>query len=279
MRAKAKPSNAPRSQAARKRPRPLSLAEQIFAIVTRSYVSSAKEFLPDEKQSKIRASLIEEYQHDKKTVIQSLSSITEPLVVFKQKILQLSIFRHIAVAAVSLLIVGAAGWVWHSLTSEMIELFDDHGQNALNRDIDAGDTDVSLRVLNQKRSIGEIKIEPGSRIRIVKATNGDMFRSELYFSGNSAEIRLRTKGRASVLIKNGPFNARVRVPESKGKEVHLRLSEEKIDGMPPANPTFSIEVLQGNVQIAEVDDADNILRFDKGEKAIFTETLPDRESL
>ena len=278
MRTKARSTDVPQT-ATRKKSMPLSLAEQIFAIVTKSYVSSAKEFLPNQKQANTRNKAIEAYQQDKKMAMQNLTWITEPIVSIKQKILQFSIFRHIAVAAVSLLIVGATVWVWHSLTSEMIELFDDHGQNALNRDIDAGDTDVSLRVLNRKRSIGEIKIEPGSRIRIVKATNSDMFRSELHFSGNSAEIRLRTKGKASVLIKNGPFHARVRVPESKDKEVRLRLSEEKIDGMPPANPTFSIEVIQGNVHIAEIDDAENILPFGKGEKAIFTETLPDRESL
>ena len=47
--------------------------------------------------------------------------------------------------------------------------------------------------------------------------------------------------------------------------------------MPVGEPKFSIEVIKGDVQIAEIDDDDNFEQYKAGEKAIFS--LSENESL
>lgn len=254
----------------------LSLGDELFAITTRNYTHPA-DLLPEAAAKK--AAAIRNFAELNSAAIAKLTPVTEAAKP-EGKLLtgffgsaRLTVLARAAV----LLVVLTSGFMLISYYGDdAIRIEDESGVNALNNEFGQSEKSVSLRVMRRRHKIGEITVGEGSKLRVVKASNGDAFRSEMAFKGNEADFKLKYKGKASVIVNNGPFKAKVRIPQGTGNDVHLRFKElGQLE--PVGEPKFSIEVIKGDVQIAEVDDDDDFEQYKAGEKAIFS--LSDSESL
>lgn len=251
----------------------LSVADQLFAITTRNNPAAA-ELLPA-----ARAAAVADFQVQQRAALAKLVPVTAPGLAPAGKILTggfsatLKIFSR---AAVFLLAVGTGILLVQHFADESISIEDELGKSALYNEFGTEEKSVSLHVMRRRKKIGEFTVAQGSKLRVDKASNGDAFRSEVAFAGTEADFKLKYKGKASVIVKNGPFKAKVHIPHGSDNDVHLRFKELGTP-MPVGEPRFSIEVIKGNVQIAEVDDDDDFEHYKEGEKAIFS--LGDSESL
>lgn len=250
----------------------ISLADQLFVAATAKYDHPEKEFLPPltAQRAAAIAAWRERYRQSPKSPAEK-----------KGKLLRGKFGRGVAArwgarAALFITAVTGAFFLFTHVLEDTIRIEDELGKSAMGSEFGAEGRPVQLRVMRKRHKIGEITLAHGSRLKVVKATNGDAFRSEMAFSGVEADFKLHYKGRASVIVKNGPFKAKVRIPPESNEGVHLKFREL---ASPPATkePQFAIEVIKGNVQIAEIDDGDEFEYYREGEKAIFT--YDDSESL
>jgi hypothetical protein len=264
-------------------PQILPLAEQLFAIATRSTADAASQFLP--KKSQVFGNAIRRFQSEHAARLAVLQAITvdepkkshllTPVVTAWRNI---TTKKYIATAAVMLIAVGSTVILLNPFAEDSILIEDESGHSALHNEFTANAKSLSLRVMRKRKKIGEITVAQGSRLRVVKASNGESFRSEMAFAGTEADFKLKYKGRASVIVNNGPFKAKVRMAQGGDHDIHLRFKEMG-SPRPVGEPQFEIEVIKGNVQIAEVDDENDFEQYKAGEKAIFSFTDSDSESL
>lgn len=270
------------------RPKPaqgkgLSMADQLFAISARRYQNAAAEFLPSD--SVAQAGAIAAYQANHATALQQLEPVTSVAAPQKGRLLSATFgrftaqttFKIISRAALFVVAIGAGLTLITFLGDDNIRIEDELGKSALNSEFGASEKPVSLHVMRKRKKIGEFTVAQGSKLRVVKASNGDAFRSEVAFAGTEADFKLKYKGKASVIVNNGPFKAKVRIAQGSENDVHLRFKEHG-NLLPVGEPKFSIEVIKGDVQIAEVDD-DDFEAYKAGEKAIFSLSPSDSESL
>lgn len=254
----------------------LNLGDELFAIATRNYTNPA-ELLPEAAAKK--AAAIRDFAQANYAAIAKLSPVTEAVKPEGKLLTGFFSFARrnvLARAAVLLVVLGSGFTLINYFGDDAIRIEDESGLNALNNEFGQNEKSVSLRVMRRRHKIGEITVGEGSKLKVVKATNGDTFRSEMAFKGNEADFKLKYKGKASVIVNNGPFKAKVRMPQGQDNDVHLRFKElGQLE--PMGEPKFSIEVIKGDVQIAEVDDDDDFEQYKAGEKAIFS--LSDSESL
>ena len=259
----------------------LSVADQLFAITTRKYPNAATEFLPAASQAKAEA--IAAYQAQNQAALAALDSAapSEPRKAGRLisatfgRLTAQTTFKIISRAALFVVAIGAGLTLISFLGDDNIRIEDELGKSALNSEFGTQEKPVSLRVMRKRKKIGEFTVAQGSKLRVVKATNDDAFRSEVAFAGTEADFKLKYKGKASVIVNNGPFKAKVKIPQGAENDVHLRFKELGTP-MPVGEPKFAIEVIKGDVQIAEVDD-DEFEHYKAGEKAVFS--LADSESL
>jgi hypothetical protein len=260
--------------------RGLSVANQLFAITTLKYPNAAAEFLPAGADQKA----IAQFQSENSEKLKSLvpATATEPakagrlLSMTFGRLTAQTTFKIMSRAALFVVAIGAGLTLISFLGDDTIRIEDELGKSAMGSEFGAHEKTVSLRVMRKRKKIGEFTVAQGSKLRVVKATNGDAFRSEVAFAGTEADFKLKYKGRASVIVNNGPFKAKVKIPQGAENDVHLRFREIG-NLMPVGEPKFSIEVIKGDVQIAEVDDDDEFEHYKAGEKAIFS--LAESESL
>lgn len=260
----------------------LSMAEQLFAITTRKTAGAAAEFLPSAPAAKIAA--IAAYQAEHRAALSQIESATVTEAPKQGRILSgtfarfttRTTFKILSRAALFVVAIGAGLTLISFLGDDSIRIEDELGKSALNNEFGTQEKAVLLRVMRKRNKIGEFTVAQGSKLRVVKATNGDSFRSEVAFAGTEADFKLKYKGKASVIVNNGPFKAKVRIPQGAENDVHLRFIELG-SPLPVGEPKFAIEVIKGDVQIAEVDDDDEFEQYKAGEKAIFS--LSDSESL
>ncbi len=257
------------------------MADQLFAITTHKYANAAAEFLP----SQAKADAIAEYQNENRARLTNLASVTHNKPVKARgrlvsatfgRLTAQTTFKIISRAALFVVAIGAGLTLISFLADDTIRIEDELGKSALNNEFGTHEKSVSLRVMRKRKKIGEFTVAQGSKLRVVKASNGDSFRSEVAFAGTEADFKLKYKGKASVIVNNGPFKAKVRIAQGPDNDVHLRFKELG-NLLPVGEPKFSIEVIKGDVQIAEVDDDDEFEQYKAGEKAIFS--LSDSESL
>lgn len=262
----------------------LSVADTLFAIASHKYPNSATEFLP--ASSARRHQAITMFQQQNAAKIAKLASITAEPVAKRVNLLR-GVFdrvtearhmKYFSRAALLLVAFGAGFTLLNFFGDDSIRIVDELGKSALNAEFGGNDNTVSLRMMRKRRKIGEITVGQGSKLRVVKTSNGDSFRSEVAFAGNEADFKLKYKGKASVIVNNGPFKAKVRITQGSENDVHLRFKELGAP-LPIGEPKFAIEVIKGDVQIAEVDDGDNFEQYKAGEKAVFTLSPIDTESL
>lgn len=243
----------------------LSLADKLFVAATRRYSNPEAEFLP--KLTNSRAAAIAAYRkeiHAKETLRRELSKAQGRAAAFSRKSSTAWLLR----AAVALVVVGAVFFIARPEVDDTIRIIDEKGKSALHNEFGSQKKPVSLRVMRKRKKIGEITIAQGSRIKLVEATNNDIFRSKMAFTGGEADFRLKYKGTASVVVNNGPFTAKVRIAQEPGNDVHLKFRET--DSVPDTlEPQFTIEVIKGHVQIAEVEDGD-FESYQAGEQAVFS---------
>lgn len=231
----------------------ITLGDQLFAITTRRYTNPG-DLLPESAAKK--ADAIREYASANSAAIAKLTPVTQPA---QQRGKQLTGFftsvrvTVLARAALLLVVLGSGLTLLNYLGDDTIRFEDERGLSALNGEFGHNEKTVSLRMMRKRHKIGEITVEQGTKFRIVKTKNKDSF-----------------------VINNGPFKAKVRIAQTKENDVHLRFRELG-NPMPIGEPQFSIEVIKGNVQIAEVDDDDDFEQYKAGEKAIFS--LSNSESL
>lgn len=262
----------------------LSVADTLFAITTRKYSQAAVDFLPESDAARVEA--ISAFQRENAPAIAGLQAVTseEPAkrsnIIFVQfrRMAESRYLKYGARAAMLLFLVGAGFVAVNLLGDDSIRIVDELGKSALNAEFGGADNPVSLQLMRKKKKIGEITVSQGSKLRVVKATNGESFRSEMAFAGNEADLKLKYKGKASFIVNNGPFKAKVRIAQSPDNDVHLRFKELG-SPMPVGEPKFAIEVIKGDVQIAEVDDGDNFEQYKAGEKAVFTLAPEDSEHM
>lgn len=260
----------------------LSMADQLFAITTRKYSQAAAEFLPEADRAK--AGAIAAYQAENRAALASLDNTVRPEPQKAGRLISATFgrltaqttFKIISRAALFVVAIGAGLTLISFLGDDNIRIEDELGKSALNSEFGTQEKSVSLRVMRKRKKIGEFTVAQGSKLRVVKATNGDAFRSEVAFAGTEADFKLKYKGKASVIVNNGPFKAKVKIPQGAENDVHLRFKELGTL-MPIGEPKFAIEVIKGDVQIAEVDDDDEFEHYKAGEKAVFS--LADSESL
>jgi hypothetical protein len=259
----------------------LSVADQLFAITTHKYSNAAAEFLP----SQAKADVIAEYQNSNRAALAGLKGATasEPAKAGGRilsgtfgRLTTQTTFKIISRAALFVVAIGAGLTLISFVADDTIRIEDELGKSALNSEFGGSEKSVSLHVMRKRKKIGEFTVAQGSKLRVVKASNGDAFRSEVAFAGTEADFKLKYKGKASVIVNNGPFKAKVRIAQGADNDVHLRFKELG-NLLPVGEPKFSIEVIKGDVQIAEVDDDDEFEQYKAGEKAIFS--LSDSESL
>ncbi|MBV6493937.1 MAG: hypothetical protein LDLANPLL_01961 [Turneriella sp.] len=259
----------------------LSLAEKIFAITTHRYINSAKEFLPTNYAN---VEQIQKFQHANKDTIASLKPITDRSAnkATQQKILTYGrtaaqkTMVVMARAALFVVAIGAGLTLISYVADDSIRIEDERGKSALNNEIRAKESAISLNVMRKRKKIGEFTLSKGSRLRIVKASNGDIFRPVVTFDGNEADFKLKYKGKTSLVVSNGPFKAKVKIAQGVNNDIHLRFKESGAL-LPVGNPKFSIEVVKGDVQIAETED--NIFEdYSTGEQAVFTLSSSDTSS-
>lgn len=249
---------------------PISLADQLFVAATRRYARPEDEFLPPLKPERAAAiAAWRERYHP-----QSPSAPESTLL--RGKFARGIAARWVARAALFIVSVAGALLLFTHVFDDTIRIEDELGKSAMGSEFGAEGRPVQLRVMRKRHKIGEITVAHGSRLKIVKASNGDAFRSEMAFSGVEADFKLHYKGKASVIVKNGPFEAQVRIaPESSG-DVHLKFRELP-NPLSVKESQFAIEVIKGSVQIAEADEGDEFEHYREGEKAVFS--FEDSESL
>ncbi|HRP68063.1 MAG TPA: hypothetical protein PLY93_00830 [Turneriella sp.] len=260
----------------------LSLADKLFAITTRNYENSAEKFLPKKHKNKLA---IHDFQRTHKETLTKLEPITTASLPIKEtegKLLTLgrTVARRTMVvmarAALFIIAISAGLTLISYIADDSIRIEDERGKNALNNEIRAKEKAVSLNVMRKRKKIGEFTVAKGSRLRIVKATNGDTFRPEVAFTGESADFKLKYKGKTALIVTNGPFHAKVKIAQGANNDVHLRFKETGTL-LPVGEPEFSIEVVKGDVQIAETDD--NVYEeYKTGEQAVFTLSSSDSGS-
>lgn len=261
----------------------LPLAHQLFAIATRGTVAAASKFLP--KNFQVHSSAISRFQTENAAKLAALQPITAaepnkshlltPIIAAWQRVTSI---RYLATAAGLLIAAGTTVLLLNPFAEDSILIEDESGRSALHSEFNANAKSLSLRVMRKRKKIGEITMAQGSRLRVVKTSNGETFRSEMAFAGTEADFKLRYNGRASVIVNNGPFKAKVRMAQGGDHDIHLRFKEMG-SPRPVGEPQFEIEVIKGNVQIAEVDDEAEFEQYKAGEKAIFSLTDSDSESL
>lgn len=264
----------------------LSVADTLFAIATHKYPNAAVEFIPVADTARQRA--ITEFQQSNAAKLAALIPVTTVMPEVKRDNIIRLVFRsvtesrqmkYLSRAALLLVAFGAGFTVLNFLGDDSIRIVDELGKSALNAEFGGTENHpVSLKVMRKRKAIGEITVGQGSKLRVVKTSNGESFKSEMAFAGNEADFKLKYKGKASVIVNNGPFKAKVRIAQGADNDVHLRFRELG-NPMPVGEPKFAIEVIKGDVQIAEVDDGDNFEQYKAGEKAIFTLSPIDSESL
>jgi len=261
----------------------LSVADTLFAITTHKYPNAAVEFLPADA-AKARA--ISEFQHTNAAKLAALVPATVMPEAKRDNLVRM-VFRtvtesrqmkYLSRAALLLVAFGAGFALLNFFADDSIRIVDELGKSALNAEFGGNDNPVSLKVMRKRKTIGEITVGQGSKLRVVKTSNGESFRSEMAFTGNEADFKLKYKGKASVIVNNGPFKAKVRIAQGPDNDVHLRFRELG-SPLPVGEPKFAIEVIKGDVQIAEVEDGDDFEQYKAGEKAIFTLSPSDTESL
>lgn len=262
----------------------LSVADTLFAAATHRYTDAAADFLPAGNAQ--RTAGIRRFQQQNAA---ALAKLTPATCVPEQKrdnlirgaFRKITDSRHMKIlsrAALLLVAVGTGLTLIGFLGDDSIRIEDEWGKSALNSEFGGNESAVSLRLMRKKKKIGEITVGQGSKLRVVKATNGDAFRSEVAFEGNEADFKLKYKGKTSFIVNNGPFKAKVRIAQNPDNDVHLRFKELG-SPMPVGEPQFAIEVIKGDVQISEVDDGDNFEQYKAGEKAVFTLSPSDSENL
>ncbi len=261
----------------------LDVADTLFAIVTHKYPQAAADLLPADKA---RAQAISEFQQANAAKIAALAPATVMPEAKRDNLVRVAFravtssrhMKYLSRAALLLVAFGAGFAVLNFFGDDSIRIVDELGKSALNAEFGGNDNPVSLKVMRKRKTIGEITVGQGSKLRVVRTSNGESFRSEMAFAGNEADFKLKYKGKASVIVNNGPFKAKVRIAQGPDNDVHLRFRELG-NPMPVGEPKFAIEVIKGDVQIAEVDDGDNFEQYKAGEKAIFTLSPADSESL
>lgn len=261
----------------------LSVADTLFAIATHRYPDAAAEFLPADA-AKTRA--ITEFQQANAVKLAALAPATAMPEAKRDNLIRVAFravtearhMKYLSRAALLLVAFGAGFTLLNFFGDDSIRIVDELGKSALNAEFGGNDNPVSLKVMRKRKTIGEITVGQGSKLRVVRTSNGESFKSEMAFAGNEADFKLKYKGRASVIVNNGPFKAKVRIAQGADNDVHLRFRELG-NPMPVGEPKFAIEVIKGDVQIAEVDDGDNFEQYKAGEKAIFTLSPSDSESL
>jgi hypothetical protein len=251
----------------------LSLADQLFVLTTLHYEEPEKDFLPPLPQSRREAISAWRMEHAAKLQNQKTAPAGKRVAGHFGRGVAL---RWVARAALFIAAVTGALLLFTQVLDDTIRIEDELGKSAMGSEFGAQARPVQLRVMRKRHKIGEITVAQGSRLKIVKASNGDAFRSEVAFAGSEAEFKLQYKGRASVIVNNGPFKAKVRIPQNPENDVHLRFREME-PALPMGAPQFAIEVIKGDVQIAEADEGDEFEHYKAGEKAIFS--LEDSESL
>ncbi|MCX7632299.1 MAG: hypothetical protein N2Z22_03075 [Turneriella sp.] len=244
-----------RGEARRQRQREtIPLADQLFVAATLRYEQPEKELLPPLPESRLReiARWREQYRQGMASHSPEVGGV---------------LWRWFLRVAIFLVAVGGAFVLFQQFADDTIRIVDESGQSALGSELQADHNPVRLRLLRRRHKIGEITITRGTRIRVVRASNGDSLRSELAISGK-ADLKLQYQGGASVVVNSGYFKANVRIPQSAGQGIHLRISAEELP--PHEVPQLAIEVLSGSVQIAEADNGDEFEHYHAGEKAIFS---------
>lgn len=260
----------------------LTLADTLFAAATHKIPDAAGQLLP--KNEKARIAAIAEFQNTHSEILSQLKPVTEPE---KSSSLispvvaawtRITSVKYLSVAASLVVAVGAGILLVNPFGEDGIHIEDESGQSAMHSEVNAHEKSVSLNFMRKRKKIGEITVGQGSRLRVVKTSNGEAFRSEVAFAGTEAHFKLQYKGKASVIVNNGPFKAKVRMSQDNHQDVHLKFKEMG-SPLPSGKPQFEIEVIKGNVQIAEVDDEDDFEHYKEGEKAIFSLSDQDSESL
>ena len=261
----------------------LNVADTLFAITTHKYANPAAEFLPPDAAQEQAIGEFQRTNAAKLAVLVPATSIHEAT---RNNFIRAA-FRSVTVsrpmkylsrAALLLVAFGAGFTLLNFFGDDSIRIVDELGKSALNAEFGGNENPVSLKVMRKRKKIGEITVGQGSKLRVVKTSNGESFRSEMAFAGNEADFKLKYKGKASVIVNNGPFKAKVRIAQGADNDVHLRFKELG-SPLPVGEPKFAIEVIKGHVQIAEVDDGDEFEQYKAGEKAIFTLSPSDTESL
>lgn len=260
----------------------LTLADTLFAAATHKIPDAAGQLLPTHE--KARTAAIRLFQEANREKLSQLTPVTEPLknanilkpVVSTWK--RITSVRYLSAAASLLVAVGAGLLLMNPFAEDTILIEDETGKSAMHGEVNANEKSVSLNFMRKRKKIGEITVSQGSRLRVVKTSNGEAFRSEVAFAGTEAHFKLQYKGKASVIVNNGPFKAKVRMAQDNHQDVHLKFKEMG-SPLPSGEPQFEIEVIKGNVQIAEVDDEDEFEHYKEGEKAIFSLSENDSESL
>jgi len=251
----------------------LSLADQLFIASTLKYIQPEDEFLPALAADRREAMSAWRAEHGAK--LQSQKPDTAGRLIagrFGRGV----VMRWAARAAVFITAVTGSLFLFTHVLDDTIRIEDELGKSAMGSEFGAQGRPVQLRVMRKRHKIGEITVADGSRLKVVKASNGDAFRSEMAFTGTEADFKLKYKGKASFIVNNGPFSAKVRIQSGNENDVHLKFRELG-SAQPIGEPQFAIEVIKGDVQIAEIDDGDEFEHYKEGEKAVFS--LDDSESL
>lgn len=251
----------------------LSLADQLFIASTLKYTQPEDDFLPALASSRKHAITTWRAKHGAKLQNHTAAKVGRLLPGRFGRGVGL---RWAARAAIFIVAVTGSLVLFTHVLDDTIRIEDELGKSAMGSEFGAQGRPVQLSVMRKRHKIGEITVADGSRLKVVKATNGDAFRSEVAFTGTEADFKLKYKGKASVIINNGPFTAKVRMQSGSENDVHLKFRELG-SPQPVGEPQFAIEVIKGDVQIAEVDDGDEFEHYKEGEKAIFS--LADSESL
>lgn len=260
----------------------LTLADTLFAAATHKIPDAAGQLLPENE--KARAAAITEFQKTHSAKLAKLAPVTEPeksssiLRPVVAAWTRVTSVKYLSVAASLVVAVGAGLLLMNPFGEDTIHVEDESGKSAMHNEVNAHEKSVSLSFMRRRKKIGEITVGQGSRLRVVKTSNGEAFRSEVAFAGTEAHFKLQYKGKASVIVNNGPFKAKVRMAQGNQQDVHLKFKEMG-SPLPSGEPQFEIEVIKGNVQIAEVDDEGDFEQYKEGEKAIFSLSDQDSESL
>ncbi len=251
----------------------LSLADQLFVASTLKYSQPEADFLPAMPAGRSQAIANWRAKHAAKLQNPAAAKAgTLTTGKFGRGIA----FRWAARAAAFVAAITGSLFLFTHVLDDTIRIEDELGKSAMGSEFGAEGRPVQLRVMRKRNKIGEITVADGSRLRVVKATTGDAFRSEMAFTGTEADFKLKYKGKASVIVNNGPFTAKVRIQSGSENDVHLKFRELGAP-QPVGEPQFAIEVIKGHVQIAEADDGDDFEHYKEGEKAVFS--LDDSESL